>query len=239
MTEEQRDILRLTEEQMIAQDRLNFAVGIWYDLSQTIGQSWSESLMGVIDGTLSVSQAFENMGKAILKTMADIAAQQATMALFQLGAGLLTAGLTGGLTGGVGAGAAPGQPANAGTFIGQTLAPQYSFGLQHGGIIHGPTRIVAGENPSTAPEAIFSRQQLQSLFGGGGALGSGQGQGAGVTVINVASKAQAEQTAAQERALGKNAVINFVLDELSTGESFQNKPELTGSSALKMTHFKH
>ena len=104
VTEEQRETLRLTEEQMIAQDRLNFATGIWYDLSQTIGQSWSQSLMSVIDGTISVSQAFEDMGKAILKTMADIAAQQATMALFQLGAGLLTAGLTGGMGGGMAGG---------------------------------------------------------------------------------------------------------------------------------------
>ena len=52
--------------------------------------------MGVIDGTISVSQAFENMGKAILKTMADIAAQQATMALFQLGGGGLDCWVNGG-----------------------------------------------------------------------------------------------------------------------------------------------
>ena len=74
ITEGQREALRLQEEQLIAQDKLNYAVGIWYDLSQTIGQAWSQSLMGVIDGTISVSQAFEEMGRAILKTMADIAA---------------------------------------------------------------------------------------------------------------------------------------------------------------------
>ena len=51
--------------------------------------------MSVIDGTMSVSQAFEEMGRAILKTMADIATQQATMALFKLGAGILTGALVG------------------------------------------------------------------------------------------------------------------------------------------------
>jgi tape measure domain-containing protein len=212
MTDAQRETIRLTEEQMVAQDKLNFAVGVWWDLSQSIGQAWSDSLMGVIDGTISVSQAFENMGKAILKTMADIAAQQATMALFQLGAGILTGALTGALTPTAASG--PSSLAPSSTFIGQTLAPQYSFGLQHGGIVREPTRILAGENPAHNPEVILNRQQMQSMFGG-----NGNGQQSPVSIHNYPSKAAAEQGAAQQRALGSTAIVNAVLDELSTGES--------------------
>ena len=109
---------------MVAQDRLNFAIEIWYDLSQTIGQSWSQSLMSVIDGTISVGQAFEKMGRAILKTMADIAAQQATMALFRLGAGLLTGALTGGSGAGTAERLAPRAPLSVRAWRrGQALLP--------------------------------------------------------------------------------------------------------------------
>ena len=163
---------------------------------------------------ISVSQAFENMGKAILKTMADIAAQQATMALFQLGAGLLTAGLTGGY-GGAGAGAAPGRAGNVGTFIGQTLAAVQLWAPTRTGSLENRHRILAGENPAHNPEVILNRQQMQNMFGAGG----GGNQQNPVSIHNYPSKAAAEQGAAQQRAMGATAIVNAVLDELSTGES--------------------
>ena len=203
LTEDQEMSVQLLQRQIVEQDKLNYAVGIWYNLSQTIGQSWSQSLMSVIDGTMSVSQAFENMGKAILKTMADIAAQQATMALFKLGAGLLTAGLTGGMTGG----AAPaGAFANPGGL---------EVMFQHGGVVNAPTRALIGENPAHNPKVILNRQQMQSMFGGSG----GHGQQNQVIVNNFPDRKSAEEDAARQRGQGHTVIVNAILDELSTGES--------------------
>ena len=218
-----------------AQQQLNFAVEVWWDLSQSIGQSWSQSLQGVIEGTQSVSQAFAAMGKAILKTLADIAAQQATMALFKLGAGLLTGALTGAVTptateSGGGGGLA--------TFIGQTLGSQadlglgglgggaatspYAFGeFQHGGLINRPTMALLGEGTKN-PEWVFNNQQLQSVMTSAvqsGAAAGGQGrQGAHVSVHNYPSKAQAEEGAARDRQMGHTAIVNEILADLSQGE---------------------
>ena len=219
MTEELRETIRLTEEQMIAQDKLNFATEIWYDLSQTIGQSWSQSLMSVIDGTISVGQAFENMGKAILKTMADIAAQQATMALFQLGTGLLTGALTGGLTAGAGASSGPSGLAPSSAFVGQGLAPQAGFafqGFQHGGVINAPTMALLGEGPrSTLPEYVMNKGQMDALM----ARGSASSQQSQVIVNNFPLKQAAEENAARQRSQGHTAIVNEVLQDLSIGES--------------------
>ena len=159
--------------------------------------------MSVIDGTMSVSQAFEAMGKAILKTMADIAAQQATMALFQLGAGLLTAGLTVGLAAGVGGRAAVGAGINPIMF-------------QHGGVVSAPTMAMIGENPAHNPEVILNRQQMQSMFGGHGGTSGKQSQ---VSIHNYPDRKSAEAGAAQQRSQGHQAIVNAVLEELSIGES--------------------
>ena len=72
-----------------------------------------------------------------------------------------------------------------------------------------------GENPAHNPEVVLNRQQMQNMFGGNG----GQSQQSQVSIHNYPSKAAAEQGAAQQRAMGQQAIVNAVLDELSTGES--------------------
>ena len=58
--------------------------------------AWVSALQSIAAGTMTVGQAFEAMGKQILDTMSQgVAAQMATMALFKLGAGLLTGALLG------------------------------------------------------------------------------------------------------------------------------------------------
>ena len=200
ITEDQREVLKFQEQQLVAQDRLNFATEIWYDLSQTIGQSWSDSLMSVIDGTISVSQAFEEMGRAILKTMADIATQMATMALFKLGAGILTGALVGPTAGA--------EPVGA---VGAGINPMM---FQHGGVVNAPTLAMVGENPAHNPEVILNRQQMQNMFGR-----SGSGQQNQVIVNNFPSRKAAEEDAARQRGQGFQVIVNAVLEELSVGES--------------------
>ena len=201
MTEEQRETIRLTEEQMMAQDKLNFAVGVWWDLSQSIGQAWSQSLMGVIDGTMSVSQAFEEMGRAILKTMADIAAQQATMALFQLGAGAAHRwpdrgyGRWGRRR--IGGGGRD-QSHHVSARRGRQCADD---GHARGESVHNP-------------EVVLNRQQMQSMFGG-----SGSSQQSQVIVNNFPDRKSAEEDAARQRGQGHQVIVNAVLENLSIGES--------------------
>ena len=219
------------QQARLAQEQLNYAVDLFEDLAGGVGSAWIQALTSIVDGTKTVSEAFRAMGQSILKTMADIAAQEATKSFIRLAGAVLTTALTGALT----PTAAPTEGGGGlATFIGQTLGSQadlglggmgggaatspYAFGeFQHGGIIHSPTRLLAGENPSTAPEAIFNRQQLQSLFGGG-AGGLSQGANKGISIINVASREQAEQTAAQERGLGREVVLNYIMQDLSQGE---------------------
>ena len=156
--------------------------------------------MSVIDGTRSVSQAFEEMGRAILKTMADIAAQMATMALFKLGAGILTGALVGPTAGA--------EPVGA---VGAGINPMM---FQHGGVVNAPTMAMIGENPAHNPEVILNRQQMQSMFGR-----SGSGQQNQVIVNNFPSRKAAEEDAARQRGQGFQVIVNAVLEELSVGES--------------------
>jgi hypothetical protein len=92
--------------------------------------------------------------------------------------------------------------------------------LQHGGIINQPTLAMLGENPATSPEYIFNRPQMEHIMraipSAGGQAAGGNG---GVTIINYTSqnKAQAEQEQARQQALGRTAIINEVLNELSQG----------------------
>jgi tape measure domain-containing protein len=194
-------LTRIREEQ----ERLNDVVGIWRDLSQGIGSAWTQALSSIATGTQTVAEAFRAMGQSILKTMADIAAQQAEMALFKLGAGLLTSFLTptapGGNYGGVSQGFS-------------TAALPYGYGeFQHGGVVRGPTLAMLGEGPShTLPETVLNRQQMAAVMSGGGT-----GQGQGVSIHNYPSKAEAEAGAASDRAQGHLAVVNAVLTDLSNG----------------------
>ena len=202
-------------------ERLKVAAGLWRDVSFGVGSAWSQALQSIADHTKTVGEAFKAMGKSILQTFADIAAQQATMAFFKLGMGLLTAGLTGGIGGAAGTTAAGGSSlAPRSTFAGQMLAPQAGFafaGFQHGGVITAPTMAMLGEGPaSTLPEYVMNRGQMDALMSRGAAPAAAPN----TTVILVDSRRAAEEAALRERAKGTtNIVVQEVVNDLGRGES--------------------
>jgi hypothetical protein len=126
-----------------------------------------------------------------------------------------------------------------GTFIGQTLAPQFDFGLggvgagtgggaamggsigfapmfetfQHGGEIRAPTLAMMGEGPQhTLPEYVLNRQQMDAVMSRGGS-----GHGSQIVVNNFPSQRAAEEDAARQRSQGKQVIVNEVLQDLSQG----------------------
>ena len=222
--------------------QLNYAAELFIDLAQGVGSAWSSALQSIADGTHSVGEAFKEMGRSILQTMAQIAAQEATRAFIRLGLSLLTGAATGSLapavapTGGGGGGAygtgigailggggpqpGGGAPFSFGAMLGGGSGTGAMFEFQHGGIVNRPTRALVGENPATRPEYIMTRQHMEGLMssvfkGGPGA----SGQAGGVAIFNFPSKNAAEQEIAQQRALGREIVLNEVLGDLSRGES--------------------
>ena len=197
-----------------------------------------------MSGTQSVSEAFKEMGRSILQTMAQIAQQEATRAFIRLGLSLLTGAATGPTAASTGAGGG----GAGGTFLGSVLGgggPQpgggvpFSFaqmlgstgggggggaGFQHGGIINRRTLALVGENPAHNPEVILNRQQMQGLMSSvfrGGPSAGGQAAGGGIAIFNFPSRQAAEQEMAQQRALGREIVMNEVLTDLGRGESSQ------------------
>ena len=206
---EQDAMLRRLTQLRQEQERLTQATEIWRDVSFGIGSAWSQALQSVADGTKTVSEAFRAMGQSILQTFADIAAQQATQAFFKLGLTVLTGALTGGVGAGVGA-----EPAGA---IGAGINP--ILFAQHGaGPINQPTNVLVGEG-RTNPEWILNNQQLQSVMTSAVRSGASAGGQQQVSIHNYPNKAAAEQGAAQQRGQGHQAIVNAVLDNLSTGEA--------------------
>lgn len=222
MTPEQRVQVDALLAQHQAQRELNYGLELFAQLSEGVGSAWVNALQSIAEGTKTVSEAFREMGRSILQTMAQIASQEATKAFIQLGFRVLTGALTSGPTP-VAAGG--GTLGTSSSFVGQILgsSPQATslFGgvnsYQHGGVVRRPTLALLGENPANNPETILNRQQMAAMMQGGG-RGSG-GEGGGISIINVGSRAQAEQTAQEQRAMGRTAVINYVNENLSLGES--------------------
>ena len=196
-------------------ERLIQVAGIWREVAFGVGSAWSQALQSIADHTKTVGEAFRAMGQSILQTFADIAAQQATQALFGLGLRVLTSALTGGAGGGValaGAGAGGG---GAGLFAGMggASAPVVPL-MAEGGFISKPTLVLAGER---GPEHIVPQAQMQALMSG---MQSPQPGGAqNVSVILVDSRHAADQAALAERAKGHNVVVQEVVNDLSKGES--------------------
>jgi tape measure domain-containing protein len=210
-TEEGRQRAALIEEAALAQRQLNYAVGLYEEFAGSVASAWTNALQSIASGTQTVGEAFRAMTQAILQSLAQIAAQEGFKALIQFGAQVLTTALGGAAAGGqVGFGAGSGFDPSL-----RTNVPLVSVRAQHGAIVNRPTTILAGENPAHNPEYLLNRQQMQSLMAAGPSAG---GQAANVTVINVASREQAQQTAAQERALGRQVVMNYIMEDLGAGE---------------------
>jgi tape measure domain-containing protein len=195
---------RLLRAQITAQEHLNYAVQVFEGFANSVGNAWGQALTSIATGTQTVAGAFRAMTQSILQSIAQLAAQEAWKSFIQLGAGLirnLFAPTVGGATfTGVGVGEVP---------------------TQGGAIINSPTRILAGENPAMNPEYVLNRPQMQQLMASAvRAAPSAGGQAATqVHIYNVATRAQAEEGVAQQRAKGHEAIINEVLSEMSRGES--------------------
>jgi tape measure domain-containing protein len=198
---------------LVEQERLERVVqvvGIWRDLSQGVGSAWVNALSSIADGTQTVSQAFEAMGKSIMKTMADIAAQQAFQAIFKLGTGLILGALSPTVTPAAAAGSA--YSASAGTTSYGAGAFYMGLEAQGGAVINRPTTVLMGENPAMNPEYVLNRHQMDQVMNRGNS-----GSGSNVTIMNYPSKEQAQENAARERAAGREVILNEVMSDLRKG----------------------
>jgi len=198
------------------QQRLNEAVQIFETFGQSVGQSWTNALLSIADHTKTVGQAFREMARSILQSIIQITSQEAWKSLIHLGVGLLTSAIGGAVSGGVG-------PSGYGADLsgsGMNLAT--TFAAQGGAIVNKPTTILAGENSSVNPEYVVNHPQMQALLASAvraAPTAGGQAAGAGIVIMNFPSQAAAEQSAADQRALGKQVILNEVLNDLGRGEA--------------------
>lgn len=208
LTQQDEDLLK----QIQHQEQLNLVMEQAGRIGDAAAQTITNGLLNIVSGAQSAGAAFKAMGKQILDTLAELALQQGFRMLLNLGLNLLG----GAVAGSLGGAAITPHGADPAATMGLPLTPTTpTTGFQHGGIINRPTFGVIGENPANNPEFIFNRHQMASLLRAAPSAG-GQATG-GVTVINVASREQAEATAAQERMMGKQVIVNYVLEELGQG----------------------
>jgi tape measure domain-containing protein len=191
------------------QERLNEALELTRRLGEGVSQSLADGLLSIADGTKNVSEAFEQMAKNIIENLAKIAISEGFQALLKIG----LKALGGALSGGSGF-------SDAGASAGGGAAGFEILMAQSGAVVNRPTLMMVGEGAYN-PEVILNRPQLNSLvqsaMQAGPSAGGQAAGGAHVTVINVADRAEGERRAAQERSLGRQVVINYVMDELAQG----------------------
>jgi len=202
-----------------AQERLNYYAGLFEQLGERVGSAWTSALSSVAQGTQSVAQAFRQMTQSIMLSISQLAAQEGFKALMRLGFGLIT-----------GAFAPTVSPIDTAGTLGaaeSTEPPPLLFGgsglrrMQFGGVVNKPTVALLGESPSTSPEYVLTRQQMQAVMSRGirgGPTAGGQALGA-VHVHNHPDQASAERGAADDMARGETAVVNAVMRNLRSGES--------------------
>jgi hypothetical protein len=153
------------------------------------------------------------MARSILQSLAQIAAQEGFKALISLGVRAIAGAATSGAVNS--GGFAAGETGGFGS--GGDLATVFA---QSGAVLRKPTLVLAGESAQSNPEYILNRGHMAELLSSAmKAAPSAGGQAAGVTVINVASKAEAENQKAQQEAMGRQVVVNYILEELGQGES--------------------
>jgi tape measure domain-containing protein len=197
-----------------AQQRLNYEAGLFVDVSRDIGSAWSTALSSVADGTATVAQAFQAMTKSILRSMQELAAQEATKAFIGLGLRLLTGAALGGGGGYTTPGYFnPGLGGESAMGVGAGINPLL---FQHGGAVNRPTFAMLAEHGQ--PEAVVNQGQMNQMMQEAvGRAGGPMAQGA-VSIHNYPSKAEADMGAARERALGHAAIVNEVMADLRKGE---------------------
>lgn len=225
--EEGRRNARQLLEQQRGLERATYYAGLFEQFGNSVGNAWTQALTSIAQGTQTVSQAFRQMAQSILQSMAQIAAQEGFRALIRLGVGLITGSLTAGAGGGAGAGSTPGSAGGASSFentsfigsqLGQSSAASSLFsGLQTGGIVRRPSFHLLGE---AGPEAVVPLNRMREFAQSVGPSAGGQAMG-GISIINVATEAEAQRQKSQQESLGRKAVINYVMQDLSQGEGSQ------------------
>jgi tape measure domain-containing protein len=208
------------QEQIRAQERLNYVAGLFEQFGNSAAQAWTTALTSIADGTKSVSEAFRDMARSILQSLAQIAAQEGFKALISLGVRAIAGAAAGGITTGVTTGGGLTYQAPFGGGVPETPPPIVLS--QSGSVLRRPTLVLAGESAASNPEYILNRGHMAELLSSAmkaAPSAGGQAAGAGVTIINVANKAEAEAQKAQQEAMGRQVVVNYILEELGQGES--------------------
>ena len=220
LTEDQEAMLRRMTQIRREQEQLNEVLRVYDQFANSIGSAWTNTLTSIADGTKTVGEAFRDMARSIMQSLAQIASQEAFRALIRIGAGLITSAFLGGGGASVGGGeAALGGGTTSGSgflFNPNATGPVRAF--QHGGVVTRPTMALLGEN---GPEAVLNRQQMSTLMSSAirSAPSAGGQAAGGISIHNHPSRDAAEQAASRDRALGKTAIVNEVLSDLSQGEA--------------------
>src|ERR1043166_4599273 len=87
--------------QIRAQENLNKAAQLFEQFGNSVASAWTTALTSIADGTKSVSEAFRDMARSILQSLAQIAAQEGFKALISLGVRAIAGAAAGGITTGV------------------------------------------------------------------------------------------------------------------------------------------
>jgi tape measure domain-containing protein len=221
LTPDNRVIAEDLQAQRREQERLNYAAGLFAEMATDIGSAWSTALFSIADGTKTVSQAFEDMAKSIMRSIAQMAAQEATRAFISLGFRLLFGAAGGAAGGGMGFGMGGGFGGESPMAVGAGINP---IMFQHGGVVNRPTLAMIGEGRHNPEYVLNSRQMNQAMSDAvrQGTQAGGQATQGAVQVSNifVRSQAEAEDLRRQEEAAGRIAIVS-VMREISRGESSQ------------------
>jgi hypothetical protein len=223
LTQDQQEQVAALRAQLLAQERLNYAIGLYEEFAGSVGNAWTNALMSIADHTKTVAEAFRAMGQSILQTLAQMASQEAWKMLISLGARLI-GGMFAPSIGATGGGVAMGAPAGTGllggggggmaAILSGTAASGGAIPFQHGGVVSAPTFAMLGEGPQhTLPEYVLNKTQMDSLL----SRNTSSQQASNVTIMNYPSKEAAETSAAQERAAGRSVILNEVMSDLRKG----------------------
>lgn len=167
-------------------------------LASSIDQNITDGLMGIIDGTMSVGEAFQQMAKQIISDLIRVMIQQLIVRSIMTAFG----GMGGG--GGVG-GLTAGAVQHSGGMIGQGGTPMRAVGsqtfsgakrYQMGGVAGDEVPVIAHRG-----EGIFTEEQMSAL---GEAVRGGQSRK--VEVVNVTDPRMVDERLAQN----PDAILNVI-----------------------------
>ena len=192
------------------------------DITQTIEQGLATAIQGVIDGTLTASEAFgqffANVGKAFLQMASQIIAKLIVIQLLKAAIGLFGGG---GMPQGQTLGAGGGSVTN--NLTGQqfgTFGPNFGFPLTphaNGGIVTGPTAALIGEggmNEAVVPLPNGKAIPVDMRGAAGGNITSN-------VTVNVSTDGETSSSGQDGAAkLGKaidTAVRKVIMDERRSG----------------------